>query len=219
MRSSGCGSYSMTELEHRDDQVAMGQHRALGEPGGAAGVEQPRGRVLVDVAAAARRPTPRRRRRRSVGRPSAAVAADHDDVLQRRRSRRGAARSARGTSACTMQHAAPRRCSGSTPTPWGGGGSSGTSAPCRPPERRSSTRRTRAGSRPGCRSGRPARPARASRWPPATTPSRSSPNVISRSSVTMAVRSASCARSSGRCHSAASDPPVDVLRVDDAISS
>jgi hypothetical protein len=69
-------------LEDGRDQVAMGEHRPLREPGGSARVDQPGGVVLVDL--------DRRARRRAgghqlgVGDRPVRVTADHHDVLDRR---------------------------------------------------------------------------------------------------------------------------------------
>ena len=63
----------------------MGEHRTLGEPRRPAGVEQPCGRVLVDVAwwfVGRRRPDDVGVARKATG--SARVVADHDHVLHRR---------------------------------------------------------------------------------------------------------------------------------------
>ena len=151
-------------LDHRlddgGDEVAMGEHRALGEPGGAARVDQPGGVVLVDLdrrLRSSRRPPPVVRSRRIA--PSPPLAADRP-----RRARSTGPRPApgwicsRNVSLDDEDHAR-RRCRGSTPTPSGGGGSSGRSAPSRRPARRSSTRRTRRRSGTGSRRGHPARPA------------------------------------------------------------
>ena len=96
-------------LQHGHGEVAVGEHRALGEPGRAARVQQPGGRVLVDVAW------------RLVGRRGAddvgvarvaavLAAADHDRRAARRR-----CRPSRGSIVLEVlllddQHAWPRRC-------------------------------------------------------------------------------------------------------------